>query len=182
MLNEFFEKMGESIRRETVYKYYLDIGTYAWIVSGCAGLIDHLKQSMNRQQYDADIRAAIDWRVVHTHEILTGRLDPSRSTLASFRPWSTLRKEFVWTILREDFNAANGYSLKVAHGYLARAQLISNCLHADKEGGSEKLKRAAMEVKAFLSESLTRYPLRRRLPVEVFPWAEGWHTGTKWVA
>ncbi|MCU7805670.1 MAG: hypothetical protein KZQ96_20990 [Candidatus Thiodiazotropha sp. (ex Lucinoma borealis)] len=164
-------KRRKPITRETIHGYFQDIGAYAWIVTGCGGLVQMMSERDNKP-FDGRMAEEIKGLLQVLLEFLTRMFDTKSFDDERHKLFDQLEAQYPIVLLSEDFKACNGFSREWAHLYVGRAFSLGGRMDAGQDYGQ-----AVGRLLKILSDNLERYPLRRPLPIDEFPWIEYWPTG-----
>lgn len=160
------------ITRETVSRYFIELGVHLWIVSGLGGFL------RGQKQHPPESIEARNWVIAELeklHDVFT-----EKYSLKQLREEREARG-IHWGIdanipiafLRFEFKRRNAFSKKWMHIYVARAFVMS-ALIADEGLGPEE---ASDRLCDWMLQLLEMYPLRKPLPSDKFLWTEGWEQG-----
>lgn len=161
----------KGISRETITRFYNEIGEHLWLLVMCGPLfaakiqIEHLSPSEAVLSIKANLAAfhpVVQRR--YSSEAMTGVLNLIRGSY-----WESYLGPRVFDALQGVYHVVRGFSPDKMHCHLTRVLFIEEYLAIGVP--LAKIPTVALEGTLDLLRS---YPLRAELPRDRFPWAEHW--------
>lgn len=182
------------IGKDGVADFFRDFGDYLWVVEGygiCVKLcklmnseLGLLKGSCDYPHIDPHIQDILE--ISYSALTVDQQSDVGRSPLASFVVRGILRRAGgtsdtpVANLLAYSFENASGFSVKRAHGHLARAfnigfRLEEHWTEYEAKDKHNALHRSCLLLVPDMIASMRKYRLREQFPQGSFAWAsDGW--------
>ncbi|MGH1432545.1 MAG: hypothetical protein ACRBB4_15690 [Neptuniibacter sp.] len=162
----------KSISRESVSKYFKELGVHLWVASGLCGFLKGQKLFAPESVEARDLAVV---QVLKLYDIIAKKYDLDRlrdQRLTDGMTWSVYSDLPVMALMHE-FKMTNGFPKEWTHAHISRSFILTALVTDDGLKPDE----AVDTFYCYMVSFLENYPLRKPLPEDKFLWREGWSKG-----